>query len=73
VVGVVTAAVAGGAVAAVPGRPWQGPLVVAAAIAVVVLLVRHAQRRFGGITGDVIGAAVETSTVVALVGLSLGA
>jgi adenosylcobinamide-GDP ribazoletransferase len=64
--------VAGAAIAATPDRPWQGPAAVVASGAVVVLLVRHAVRRFGGITGDVLGAAVELATTVALVGLSLG-
>jgi len=64
--------VAGAAIAATPDRPWQGPAAVVASGAVVVLLVRHAVRRFGGITGDVLGAAVELATTVALIGLSLG-
>ena len=64
-------AVGAGAAWAVPGRPWQGPAAVAAALLVVVLLVRHAVRRFGGITGDVLGAGVELATTVTLIVLSL--
>jgi adenosylcobinamide-GDP ribazoletransferase len=65
--------VVGAAAAATPGRPWQGPLAVAASLAAVLLLTRHAVRRFSGITGDVLGAAVELATTVTLVGLSLSA
>ena len=66
-----TAVVAAAAIWVVPGRPWQGPAVIAVALLAVLLLVRHAVRRFGGITGDVLGAVVETATTVTLVGLSL--
>ncbi|MFD1148328.1 adenosylcobinamide-GDP ribazoletransferase [Saccharothrix hoggarensis] len=52
-------------------HPWHGPLAVALAAALVLLLVRHTRRRFGGITGDVLGAACETATLTVLVVLSL--
>ncbi|GAA3437749.1 adenosylcobinamide-GDP ribazoletransferase [Kutzneria kofuensis] len=52
---------------AVPDKPWLGPIGVALATALVLLLLRHVRKRFGGITGDVLGAASELAATVVLV------
>ncbi|ONM46081.1 adenosylcobinamide-GDP ribazoletransferase [Nocardia donostiensis] len=67
---VVVAAAAG--MLTVPGYPWLGPLAVLSTLAVSVVLVRHCLRRTGGLSGDVLGAAVEVVTALAALGLAFG-
>ncbi len=60
--------------ATVLGEPlgWTLPLAVVAGLAAAFALERHAVRRLGGITGDVLGALAEVATSVALVVAATG-
>ncbi len=51
---------------------WTLPLAVAAGLAAAFAVQRHATRRFGGITGDVLGALAEIATTVTLVVAAMG-
>jgi len=76
----VTVAVLGAAVAAVTisatatGEPlgWTLPLAVITGLSAGFIMQRHAVRRLGGITGDVLGALAEVAATVALLVAAIG-
>ena len=73
--GVLAGAVAAVAVSAVViGEPlgWTLALAVVAGLAAAAVLQRHAVRRLGGITGDVLGALIEVAATVTLVVAAIG-
>jgi adenosylcobinamide-GDP ribazoletransferase len=51
---------------------WTLPLAVVAGLAAAQIVQRHAVRRLGGITGDVLGALAEVATTVALAVAAMG-
>ncbi|XOZ88604.1 adenosylcobinamide-GDP ribazoletransferase [Nocardia testacea] len=61
------------AVFAIPELPWAGPLVALVTLAAVTGLIGHAVRRIGGLSGDLLGAAVELTTALAALGFALAA
>ncbi|WP_278314848.1 adenosylcobinamide-GDP ribazoletransferase [Lolliginicoccus levis] len=61
------------ATVAVPGSPLHGVIVLVVAFAFALVFVMHCTRRLGGINGDVLGAVLELTVLIAAVGLLLGA
>jgi adenosylcobinamide-GDP ribazoletransferase len=68
------AAAAAVVISAGAGRPlgWTLPLAVAAGLGAALVVQRHAVRRLGGITGDVLGALAEVAATVTLVVAAMG-
>jgi adenosylcobinamide-GDP ribazoletransferase len=67
---VAAAVLAGALVGWAGGDWWRGAAAVAAAALVVVALVRRAVSRFGGVTGDVLGAGIELALAALLVSVA---
>lgn len=72
VVAAAAAAVTVSAAAAGPPLGWTLPLAVLGGLAAAAAVQRHAVRRLGGITGDVLGALAEIAATVTLVVAAMG-
>lgn len=70
-IGAWPAVAAAAAIPAVMERMWLGPAVIVVVLALGVAFVAHCRRRFGGITGDVLGAVIEATTLLTAAGLTL--
>jgi adenosylcobinamide-GDP ribazoletransferase len=72
--GVLAASIAAVAISSALHEPlgWTLPVAVGAGLAAALALLRHAVRRLGGITGDVLGALVEVATAAALLVAAMG-
>lgn len=57
---------------AVPDHRWLGPSVIIVATVVSLMTARHCVHRFGGLSGDLLGAIVETTTALTALGFSFG-
>jgi adenosylcobinamide-GDP ribazoletransferase len=57
---------------AIGTEPWRTGLAVLAGLAAAQVMLAHCRRRFGGITGDVLGALTETAVTAALLVLATG-
>jgi adenosylcobinamide-GDP ribazoletransferase len=62
----------GASVFVVAGRWWQGTVATGLAGLAVLVLAWHTKRRFGGITGDVLGAAAESAAAIVLAVAAFG-
>ncbi|SDH94209.1 cobalamin-5'-phosphate synthase [Actinokineospora alba] len=56
---------------AIPNNYWLAPTAIAIAATTATLLIRHTIKRFGGITGDTLGATCELTTTIVLITTTL--
>lgn len=65
------AALTAAATQAIPNNLWLAPTAIATAAITATLFIRHTIKRFGGITGDTLGATCELTTTIVLITTTL--